>query len=444
MSMLERLAETYPATPPVARLKAAMLFAGVRFHRCLLEAADTAFPNYMPYHLTDGEPPFRGKRQVQLPYLLRLEDDTQLRLRIKDDSPFQIRPDGHRLGFAIYEGERRICPTGFEERQPWTSMLTADGTPMRATGLSQHGDMLVMNVAPGCEYFVVPGEGRTRNLSCTFCLYGLPDKQRMAPLGQELYVIDVPRPTIDRVIEACRHPTTEAKQLYMVGGSMLDMAEEGERFVRIAERLAAAGLTEKYYVACGTGAIPKAHMKRMRDLGVRGACFNLEVWDPAQFARICPGKASIVGRDRWIGALEDAVDVFGPDHVMSAFVGGAELEGEGAFADPQEALDSALEAGETLIPKGIQAVYSLFWKMTGKNRGEEPAYTLDLFLRLNEGLAAIRRRENRPVNPEFFGKRAAYMQLEPDYDAVDPAFRDHPKFVAAASAAGSAGAATGA
>lgn len=419
MSLLDRLAADYPRSPEVVRLKAAILFSGVRYDPCLARASTWAFPNYMPYMLPSGAPAWEGQRKLYLPYLLRLADGTQVRIRVKGDSPFSICPDDDALGHAIYEGDRRICATSFEPRLPWADLLTADGTPMRATGLSQHGDMLVMNVAPGCEYFVVPGaEGRTRNLSCTFCLYGLPDKQRLEPLGQQLYVIDVPRPTVDRVIEACSHPKTEARQLYMVGGSMLDMAQEGERFVQIAERLAAAGLTERYYVACGSGAIPKEHMERMRDLGVKGACFNLEVWDPAQFERICPGKASIVGRERWIQSLEEAVEVFGPDHVMSAFVGGAELEGEGAFADPEAALASAIESGEALIPRGIQAVYSLFWKMTGKSRGHEPVYTLDFFLRLNEALADIRRREGRFINPDFFSKRSAYMQLEPDYDAA--------------------------
>ena len=135
-----------------------------------------------------------------------------------------------RTEFGLFCDGVFVTTTSFEEKQPWTDALTADGTPMKSTGLSQHGDMLVMNVAPGCEYFVVPGDsGRTKNLSCTFCLYGLPDK-RQEPLGQSLYVIDVPRPTIDRVIEACGHESTQAKQLYMVGGSMIDMAAEGERF----------------------------------------------------------------------------------------------------------------------------------------------------------------------------------------------------------------------
>ena len=57
--------------------------------------------------------------------------------------------------------------------------------------------------------------------------------------------------------------------------------------------------------------------------------------------------------------------------------------------------------------------------MTGKNRGQEPIYSLDFFLKLNEALRDIRRREALPINTDFFSKRAAYMQLEPDYDAVE-------------------------
>lgn len=416
--LLDRLAADYPHIPEVVRLKAAVLFAGVRYDPCLADASHWTFPSYMPHHIALEYPAHNGQRHISIPYLFRLGDDTQIRLRIKEESPFIVRKDDDPLGHAIYEGDRRVCATSFEARQPWTAMLTADGTPMRATGLSQHGDMLVLNVAPGCEYFMVPSEGRTKNLSCTFCLYGLPDKQRMEPLGQSLYVVDVPRPTVSRVIEACRHPTTEASTLYLVGGSMLKMEDEGERFVRIAEQIAEAGLCDRYYVACGSGAIPRRHMEEMRALGVRGACFNLEVWDPQQFARICPGKASIIGRDRWLQSLDEAVEVFGPENVMSAFVGGAELEGEGAMQDPAEALASAIEAGEYLTPRGIMATYSLFWKMTGKTRGEEPIYTLDHFLRLSAALADIRHRHGRPINAEFFSKRAAYMQLDPDYDAA--------------------------
>ena len=54
--------------------------------------------------------------------------------------------------------------------------------------------------------------------------------------------------------------------------------------------------------------------------------------------------------------------------------------------------------------------------MTGKNRGVEPIYSLDHFLKLNQGIAELRVAHQHPINPEFFCRRCAYMQLEPDYD----------------------------
>ena len=83
---------------------------------------------------------------------------------------------------------------------------------------------------------------------------------------------------------------------------------------------------------------------------------------------------------------------------------------------PEEALKSAQEAGEYLIPHGIQPVYSLHWQTTGANRGQEPVYSLPLFLQINESLANLRRKHEMPMNQEFLSKRGAYMQLEPDYD----------------------------
>jgi hypothetical protein len=418
MSLLSRLAEEFPNSPPAARMKAAVLYAGVRYNERFAEAADWAFPSYMPHHLLPGEPSFRGQRQFHVPYLAWFDGDTHVRLRIKRDSPFEILPTDDPRRFVLYEEDRPVAPLTFEPRLPWVDFLTGDGTPMRSTGLTQHGDMLVLNVAPGCEYFVAPTEQRdkTANLSCQFCLYGLPDKQRLEPLGQQIGVTALPEGTLDRVTEACCHSETHARHLYLVGGSMLDMAEEGERFVQIARRLNRAGLHERYYIGCGSGAIPREHMRQLKDLGVRGACFNLEVWDKAQFERVCPGKAKYVGRDRWLRSLEEAAEVFGHNEVMSAFVGGVELDGEGAFTSPEQSLASHQEAAEYLIPRGIQPVFSLFWKVTGKNRGEEPLYALETFLRLNEMLADVRRRHATPINPHFFCKHCAYMELEPDYD----------------------------
>jgi hypothetical protein len=446
--LLSRLRAERPQTPERIRLKAALLFAGARYHTSLVEAGDWAFPSFLPFHLPPESNTYRGARQVPFPYLLRLDDDTQVRLRIKQDSPFEIRPlpnapveaagqEGAGWGarggepmrveprgypFGLYDGDQLVCALTFEPRLPWSDALTADGTPFKATGLSQHGDMLVLNPAPGCEYFVAPFGHEKRNMSCQFCLYGLPD-QRMQSVGQELYRAHLPEAQLGRICEACAHPSTHARHLYLVSGSMIDMAQEGERFVQLAAALNARGLHERYYVACGSGAVPKEHLKRMRDLGVRGASFNLEVWGREQFGRVCPGKAHFVGYDRWLEALYDAVDVFGEGNVMSAFVAGAELDGEGALPSPEAALEANLNATETLLSHGVLPVFSLHWKLTGKARGLEPIYNLDTFLALNERMASMRAARGLLTNPEFFCKRCAYMQLEPDYDEVARAGR---------------------
>jgi hypothetical protein len=133
---------------------------------------------------------------------------------------------------------------------------------------------------------------------------------------------------------------------------------------------------------------------------------------------VCPGKARTIGRDRWLASLEEAVEVFGRGHVMSAFVGGVELDGEGAFETAEAAHESNVECGETLIPKGIVPVYSIFWKLTGKERGVEPVYSLENFLRLNEAHASCRASSQSFVNPDFFCRRCAYMEMEPDYDSA--------------------------
>ena len=414
--MLARLAEVHPRSPAAARLKAAVLFAGVRYDTCIAEAADWAAPGYRPHPLPPDAPAFRGRRRVTVPHLMQLADGTLVRLRIKPDSPFVIRPEAEPRRYTLYEGETRLTGLTFEAAPAWLDNADPE---LRAAGLTQHGDMLVANPAPGCEYFGVPSDtgGRPRNLSCQFCLYGLPD-QRAISQGQRIGEPLLPKATLDRLVGACLAADAEARHLYLVAGSMLDMRAEGERYVQIARHLAAAGLADRYYLACGSGAIHREHMVELRDAGVRGVCFNLEVWGQTQFARVCPGKDRAVGYDRWLESLCEAVDVFGGDDVHTAFVCGVELDGKGAITDPAEALENNIAAAEWLIPRGIQPIFSIYWRVTGKNAGEEPVYTLDNFLALNEATAALRARENRTINTDFVCRRCAYMQLEPDYDGA--------------------------
>ena len=256
MGVLEQLKKDFPNSPDCVRLKAALSILRRSVRPVARRSWKWAFPNFMPYHLP-REAPFEGQRRIAILILFRMEDDTQVRIRIKDESPFPLECSADERWFHILANGQRIARTTFEPRLAGWTKLPAMG-PNAFDRSSQHGEMLVLNVAPGCEYFVAPGatEKRTENLSCSFCLYGLPDK-RMEPLGPELYQISLPDETYLRVIEACQDPNTQAKQLYMVGGSMLNPADEGRRFVELAKALNDAGLCDRYYVAVEAAQFPR-------------------------------------------------------------------------------------------------------------------------------------------------------------------------------------------
>ena len=55
--------------------------------------------------------------------------------------------------------------------------------------------------------------------------------------------------------------------------------------------------------------------------------FNLEVWSPGLWPGMAPGKAAVCPRDRWLEALEYAVEVFGKGGVTSVLIAGLEPKG---------------------------------------------------------------------------------------------------------------------
>ena len=58
--------------------------------------------------------------------------------------------------------------------------------------------------------------------------------------------------------------------------------------------------------------------------GGEGVAFNLEVWDPALWPGIVPGKAAGLSQDKWLEALEYAVGIFGKGNVTSVLIAGME------------------------------------------------------------------------------------------------------------------------
>jgi len=400
--------------PPSARLKLDLMFNGVRYSDALARAAEHAFPNYYPYRFQPGEPDPTGQGHAKIPYLLKTEDGTLIRIKGNGDSPWQVSGSVEN-GYQLRKDGNGRLPITFEPLPAWMRGHTEDGFPMAQAGVSLHGDMAVINVAPGCQYFLADKRAG-KSMRCTFCTYGAPDA-RLKTVGQDMNETSLPEESYARMKEtlAAALDECEIRNIYLVGGSMTDWREEGERFIQLARQVQQV-VQGRIPVSCGSGALPEQSLRQLQaeDL-VDNICFNLEVWSEPLFASVCPGKERFVGYGRWIESLENAVDLWGRERVYSAMVAGIELEPEYKMSW-REAAELALQGAEGLCSRGIIPIYSLYWPVGGRDHPDYMSNLMAYFETLNLGYRAIRQKYGFRIWDGFMSHRNAYMQLECDID----------------------------
>jgi hypothetical protein len=391
------------------------MFQGLRYSEALGDAAEHSFPNIFPHRFAPDEHDPGGTGRAEIPYILVTEDGMHARIKTNRDSPWWVsgsRETGYELRSDASDGVRRV---NFEPAQGWQQGLASDGVPRAQSGLRLHGDMVVVNVAPGCEYFLAPKRNGD-SMRCTFCTYGAPDV-RMKHLGQQMGVTAIPEPTYRRLQEVLSDALaeTEIRHIYLVGGSFTDPREEGIRFAELARRVQEVN-DRRVPVTCGSGALPEESLRLLHDERlVENACFNLEVWSEPLFSRICPGKERYIGYEGWLGALEAAVRIWGRGHVYSAMVAGVEFEPELDLSSEQ-ALDTALRGARDLCQRGIIPIYSLYWPPAGRDLPEHLRELRSFFERLQLGYHEIRHAEGLEIWEGFMCQRCSYMQLECDID----------------------------
>jgi len=399
--------------PPSAQLKVDLMFEGLRYTQALGKAAEHAYPNFYPYRFEKGEPDPSGKGKAAIPYLLRTDDETTLRIMGNGRSRWSIegsREAGYEL---LNDDDAKRMHTDFEPMPAWMSQ-TIDGMPMAQTGVSLHSDMAVINVAPGCEYFLHKQGGK--NLRCTFCAYGAPD-ERTKHLGQEARQIEIPAVTLARMQTtlAAALSENEIRHIYLVGGSLPDWRDEGERFLQLARSVQEV-VQHRIPCTLGSGALPADLLEQFKDEDlVDACCFNLEVWSEELFSKVCPGKHAFVGYSHWIESLENAVKLFGRGRVYSAMVAGIELEPDYGMTWEQ-ASELAIAGAKAMCSKGIIPIYSLYWPVGGKSHPEYLSRLQAFFETLNVAYHNIRQQYGLEIWEGFMCHKCAYMQLECDID----------------------------
>ena len=405
------LRQQFPDLPELVLWKAELLFSGLRYTDELAQAVkEGAAPNFYPHRRRNAD----GKVDViPIPYLFNLDSQAVARIRISGSSPLEVCASGD--GFELHRAGRCLCSIEFVAKQNWHGFRTDDGLDPTQSGVSQMGDMLVVNVAPGCEYFTASDDTR-KSLRCSFCAYGRFDKRSLTlgqTPGETLLDSSVPQ-RLEAVLSAAAQ-SPSVGHIYITGGSVLDPVWEVERFAPVVEAVR-KGIGDDVRVTIGCGAVDPEGSQRLRDAGADSACYNLEVWDPATFEACCPGKAKYVGRQRWLDALQGAVEVFGRGNVGSAFVAGLEMRPPAPGMTGAEMIASIVEGATYLLDRGITPVYSPLWPVEGTAYGPDDGITAELYLQLEFELYRLRAERRFPVPAWLICPDCSYMLLEVDFD----------------------------
>ena len=411
MNRLAGLAEDYPGIPARVLLKAHLLFEGLRFNPTLQAAGAWALPSFKPYFTTREERRAGLPETVPIPYLMNLAGGELVRVKCDPESPYEaIAEDGKTR--LLLDGEL-VEEIAFQAQPRWYSGTTADGRPMSGVGVSQHGDMLVINAAPGCEFFLEKNDAG-QSLQCSFCSYGRPDR-RTRELGQEIGRGKIRDDSLARVVETTVAALQEVNHIYLVAGSLTDSRQEGERYLQLTAALVAAGVRD-VPITAGPSALCRADTSALKEAGAAAVSYNLEVWGREMFAAVCPGKNRFIGYDAWLQRLAEAADVFGPGNVLTAMVAGIEVDHPQGCSSVEEALDAAEQGADWLITHGVAPVYSLHWSTRHATYGHVSSPAFDYFLRLAQRVDRLRRRHDLTTPAHIVCRRCAYMQLDPDFD----------------------------
>ena len=148
-------------------------------------------------------------------------------------------------------------------------------------------------------------------------------------------------------------------------------------------------------------AFEKEDCKKFADAGIKVYHPNYEVWDPNLFDKICPGKASWIGRDTWIRRIVDSAEIFGPSHVIPNFVGGVELSEPYGFATVAEAVKSTGEGLDFFMSKGIMPRFTAWCPEPYTTLGTQAGPTLEYFCELLTVWKNTFEKYNLPVPPGY-------------------------------------------
>jgi radical SAM protein (TIGR04043 family) len=235
-----------------------------------------------------------------------------------------LRLERENQGYAVYEGEARLCSCVPFAWPRWYARHTESGAPMSSVVSALCDTSLYTAIYQGgCDYW----QG---DQMCAFCAMKIDQKAKWRSVES---IIEVARVALDE---------NPAAEISFGGGTRL--AED-----KSARHKADAIEVFKRAVdmrVCVEMAAPDTDdwLDRLKDAGLDSILMNLELWGEDARRRIMPGKSAIT-RERYLAALAYAVKILGENQVSSQIIVGLE-----PIDDTMRAIEAVADAGAIPMP----------------------------------------------------------------------------------------------
>jgi hypothetical protein len=222
-------------------------------------------------------------------------------------SPYLLKKKGN--GYVITDGSGKV-PVTLVPPPEFYKRKTTTGRPFSKIG-TVHGSYVVITPSPRCDFF-------NRNVECRYCA-GNFDIDGGA--GSEI------TSSVDEVLETVEAILREGASeiIYLsIGFSQGD--DGGIEFLTPYIK----AIKKHFNCLVAVEALPPKQNRWIDEtyaVGADSVLYNLEIFDKELFEIICPGRATLIGRESYIEALRYAAKIFPNGTVASHLIVGLEPPG---------------------------------------------------------------------------------------------------------------------
>jgi hypothetical protein len=281
-------------------------------------------------------------------------------------SPYVLewsRADGY--GVRDTRGDARY-PVRLPSEPAWYRRLTSRDVPMSRVGVLQ-GTYLGIYINPVCAFW-----NYDPPLNCRFCTTG-------ANVGCH----ESSTKTVADVVETCHAARDESGVTFV----HFNGGFQGSRGLRAAEPYVSA-VKSSVGMLVGVQLTPERDFSgydRLIDLGVDHFSFCLEFFDPGWFARVCPGKARMLGQDLYLEAMDYCASKLPRGAVSGEIIAGL------------EPIDSTIAAIERIASAGAFPTVCVFRPTVGSDLEDWPPPGYDDMRRVLLAVYDACRRHRVPI-----------------------------------------------